>query len=160
VDIRLRPLRSEEFPDFLELLRVEYVRGLEDEAGMTREAAEEKATADHASLFPDGAQQSHQRIYLVEDAATGERTGHLFWAARQPPGSSTTRAYLYELYIDEPFRGRGLGRRALELLEAEARGEGLPGVDLNVWGGNDAARGLYRSAGYHERAVFMSKELE
>ncbi len=151
---------SEEFPDFFELLRAEYVRGMVDEAGLTREAAEEKATADYASLFPGRAQQPHHRIYVVEDAATGERAGHLFWAARQPPGSATTRAYLYDILIDEPFRGRGLGRRALELFEAEARDEGLPGIDLNVWGGNEIARGLYRSAGFDERAVFMSKELE
>ena len=160
MDIRLRPLRSDEFPDFLELLRVEYVRGLVEEAGMTYAGAEEKAATDHASLFPDRAPQPNHRIYIVEDAATGERNGHLFWAARQPPGSAGKRAYLYELFIDESFRGRGLGRRALELFEAEARDEGLPGVDLNVWGGNQAARGLYRSAGFEERAVFMSKELE
>jgi ribosomal protein S18 acetylase RimI-like enzyme len=160
MEIRLRPLRSDEFVGFLELLRVEYVRSLVEEAGMSTQAAEDKATADHASLFPDRAQQSHHRIYLLEDVATGERAGHLFWAERQPPGSLGTRAYLYELFIDESFRRRGLGRRALELLEEDARAQGLPGIDLNVWGGNEAARALYRSAGFGERAVFMSKELE
>jgi ribosomal protein S18 acetylase RimI-like enzyme len=160
VDIRLRPLRSDEIPAFLDLLRVEYVRGLVEEAGMTHADAEEKAAADHGSLFPDRTPQPHHRISIVEDAATGERTGHLFWAPRQPPGSTGRRAYLYELFIDERFRGRGLGRRALELFETEAHGEGLPGIDLNVWGGNETARSLYRSAGFEERAVFMSKELE
>jgi ribosomal protein S18 acetylase RimI-like enzyme len=160
MDIRLRPLRSDEFVGFLELLRVEYVRSLVEEAGMSTQAAEDKATADHASLFPDHAQQPHHRIYLLEDVATGERAGHLFWAERQPPGSLGTRAYLYELFIDDSFRRRGLGRRALELLEEDARAQGLPGIDLNVWGGNEAARALYRSAGFGERAVFMSKELE
>jgi ribosomal protein S18 acetylase RimI-like enzyme len=160
MDIRLRPLRDDEFPDFLELLRMEYVRSMVEEAGLSTEAAEDKATADHASLFPDGKAQAHHRIYLLEEVETGERAGHLFWAERQPPGSLQTRAYLYELFIDEAFRRRGLARRALELLEEEARGKGLPGIDLNVWGGNDAARGLYRSAGFDERAVFMSKELE
>jgi ribosomal protein S18 acetylase RimI-like enzyme len=160
VNIRLRPLQSDEFPGFLELLRVEYVRGLVEEAGMTYADAEEKAAADHGSLFPDRTPQPQHRISIVEDAVTGERTGHVFWAPRQPPGSAGKRAYLYELFIDEPFRGRGLGRRALELFEAEARDEGLPGIDLNVWGGNQTARDLYRSAGFDERAVFMSKELE
>jgi ribosomal protein S18 acetylase RimI-like enzyme len=160
VDIRLRPLRDEEFPDFLGLLRMEYVRSMVEEAGMSTQAAEDKATADHASLFPDGTQQPHHRIYLLEDVATSERAGHLFWAERQPPGSLSTRAYLYELFIDEPYRRQGLGRRALELFEDDARAQGLPGIDLNVWGGNEAARALYRSAGFGERAVFMSKELE
>lgn len=160
MDIRLRPLRDDEFPDFLQVLRMEYVRSMVEEAGMSTEAAEDKATADHASLFPDGTPQAHHRIYLLEEVETSARAGHLFWAERQPPGSLGTRAYLYELFIDEAFRRRGLGRRALELLEEDARAKGLPGIDLNVWGGNDAARALYRSAGFDERAVFMSKELE
>jgi ribosomal protein S18 acetylase RimI-like enzyme len=160
VDIRLRPLREDEFPEFLERLRIEYVRSMVEEAGLTRTAAEEKATADHASLFPGRAPQPNHRIYVLEDEATGGQAGHLFWAERQPPGSSGTRAYLYELLIDEPFRRRGLGRRAHELLAAEAREAGLPGIDLNVWGGNDAARALYREVGFSERAVFLSKELE
>lgn len=160
MDIRLRPLREDEFPDLLRQLRMEYVRSMVEEAGLSTQAAEDKATADHASLFPDGKQQPHHRISFLEEALTGDRVGYLFWAERQPPGSLGMRAYLYELYVDEPFRGQGLGRRALELLEAEARAQGLPGIDLNVWGGNDAARALYRSAGFGERAVFMSKELE
>ena len=159
MDIRLRPLRGDEFADLYERLREEYVRSLVEEAGMARRDAEEKAVADHASLFPDRAPQPEHRIYIIEDAATGTRTGHLFWAKRRPPGSSGSRAYLYELFIDEPFRGRGLGRRALELLERDAREADLPGIDLNVWGGNERARGLYRAAGFSERAVFMSKEL-
>jgi ribosomal protein S18 acetylase RimI-like enzyme len=159
VDIRLRPLDEGEFPALLEQLREEYVRSMVEEAGLSQADAEDKARADHESLFPDGAPQAHHRIYVLEDAESGERRGHIFWAARQPPGSSTKRAYLYELFIDESFRGRGLGRRALELVEADARAAGLPAVDLNVWGGNEAARALYRTAGYSERAVFMSKEL-
>jgi ribosomal protein S18 acetylase RimI-like enzyme len=160
MDIRLRPLREDEFPDFLERQRIEYVRSMVEEAGMSRAAAAEKASADHASLFPGRAQQPNQRIYVLEDDATGERAGHLFWAERQPPGARATRAFVYDLWIEEPFRRRGLGRRALKLLEAQVRDEGLPGIDLNVWGGNSAARALYRAAGFDERAVFMSKELE
>jgi ribosomal protein S18 acetylase RimI-like enzyme len=160
VAVRLRPLRDEELPEFIDTLRGEYVRTLVADAGMSRNDAEDKASADHGSLFPGGRRQPNQRIYLLEDATTGEVRGHLFWAERKPPGLTTTRAFLYEIYIDERFRGQGLGRRAMELLETEVRDEGLPGIDLNVWGGNDPARSLYRSLGFAERSVFMSKELE
>jgi ribosomal protein S18 acetylase RimI-like enzyme len=68
-------------------------------------------------------------------------------------------AWLNEVEIDEPFRGRGYGRRALDLLEEEVRRRGIPEIVLNVWGGNDVARALYRSEGYFERAVEMAKEL-
>ena len=48
----------------------------------------------------------------------------------------------------------------MELAEVEARRLGLARVELNVFGGNEAARGLYRSLGYAEWAVSMAKELE
>jgi len=160
MDIRLRPLRDEEFPVFHELLVHEYIRGLVDDAGMDRTAADEKAAADLASVFPKttSAEPNH-RIYFLEDAETGQTAGYVFWAERRPPGSQETRAYLYELFVDDAFRRKGLGLRALELLEGDVRDRGLPGIDLNVWGGNAAARSLYRRAGFAERAVFMSKEL-
>ena len=44
--------------------------------------------------------------------------------------------------------------------EDEARRLGLGFVALNVFGGNDPARGLYRSLGYAEEAVYMTKKVE
>jgi ribosomal protein S18 acetylase RimI-like enzyme len=32
-------------------------------------------------------------------------------------------------------------------------------IALNVFGGNEAARSLYRSLGYHEAAVTMTKDV-
>jgi len=120
---------------------------------MAAAEAEQKANADHASLFPDGTMQPQHRIARLENAG-GDDVGYAWWA---PRGDS--RAYVYDLFIEERFRGQGLGRKALELIEQEARAAGLRRIDLNVWGGNDVARRLYRSAGFDERAVFMSKEL-
>ena len=45
------------------------------------------------------------------------------------------------------------------LAEDEARRRGLDTVTLNVFGGNEPARGLYRALGYDETAVFMTKGL-
>jgi ribosomal protein S18 acetylase RimI-like enzyme len=155
--VRLRPLRDDEVPEFIAGLGEEYVRGLMEDAGLTQHEAEEKAASDHAALFPGGKPQADQHMYVVE-RDTGEPVGHVFWAKRSAPGSGT-RAFLYQLYISDPFRGRGHGREAMQLLEDEVRAAGLPGVDLNVWGRNDLARSLYRKLGYEEQAVFMTKDL-
>jgi ribosomal protein S18 acetylase RimI-like enzyme len=155
--VRLRPLRDDEVPEFIAGLREEYARGLMQDAGLTQDEAEEKAASDHTALFPGGRPQADQHMYVVE-RDTGEPVGHVFWAKRSAPGSGP-RAFLYQILISEPFRGRGHGREAMELLEGEVRAAGLPGVDLNVWGRNDLARSLYRKLGYEERAVFMSKDL-
>ena len=44
-------------------------------------------------------------------------------------------------------------------LEEEVRELGFPSVGLNVWGGNEVARSLYRSLGYAEQSVGMVKRL-
>jgi len=43
--------------------------------------------------------------------------------------------------------------------EEEASRRGVSRVSLNVFGGNDAARSLYRSLGYAELATLMRKDL-
>ena len=45
------------------------------------------------------------------------------------------------------------------LAEAEARRRGFDRIGLNVFGGNEVARNLYRSLGYTENAIVMSKTL-
>jgi ribosomal protein S18 acetylase RimI-like enzyme len=157
VAVRLRPLSDDEVPEFIAGLREEYVRGLMEDARLSQREAEEKAASDHTALFPGGKAQPDQRMYVIE-RETGEPVGHMFWAERSAPGSEP-RAFLYLIAISEPFRGRGHGREAMQLLEDEVRAAGLPGVDLNVWGRNDVARSLYSKIGYEERAVFMSKDL-
>jgi ribosomal protein S18 acetylase RimI-like enzyme len=44
-------------------------------------------------------------------------------------------------------------------LEDEVHAHGLARIELNVFGGNEVARGLYRSLGNAEAAVRMDKKL-
>ena len=68
--------------------------------------------------------------------------------------------FVYDVEIDERHRGRGLGRAAMLKAEEQAHARGIGRMELNVFGGNDVARGLYRSLGYVERAVSMGKDVE
>jgi ribosomal protein S18 acetylase RimI-like enzyme len=69
-------------------------------------------------------------------------------------------AFVDELYVEEKFRGAGVGRRAMEFVEARARELGVSAVHLEVDRGNDPALGLYRRTGYvdHDRYL-MTKWL-
>jgi ribosomal protein S18 acetylase RimI-like enzyme len=64
---------------------------------------------------------------------------------------------VYDLDIDEPYRGRGYGRAAMLFAEEEARRRGLTRISLHVGARNDVARNLYRSLGFEEHEVAMSK---
>ena len=59
-----------------------------------------------------------------------------------------TRGELKRMYVVPEARGRGLGRRLLEELEAEARRVGYRALVLETGDRQPEALGLYRSSGY------------
>ena len=69
-------------------------------------------------------------------------------------------AFLDELYVDEKYRRRGIGRQTMEFVEAEARKMSVNAVHLEATHGNEPAIELYRRLGYfaHERFL-MTKQL-
>jgi len=157
-ELRLRPLRDDEFDTYVEHGRADYTRDMIENAGVPREQAERKAEHDWQRLLPNGLASPGQFLFAVEDAGTGERVGDLWYAERESDFEGKT-AFIYSIEISERFRGRGFGRQAMLLLEDEVRSRGLTRIALNVFGGNEIARSLYRSLGYAETAVWMAKEL-
>lgn len=150
--VRLRELGEDELPTWLEAARRFYVTDLERHAGLTRAEADEKASRDHRELFPDGKPADGLHPFTIEDGQ-GEAIGRLLFAER-PVG-----VWLYEIELDEEVRGRGLGREAMVAFEGLARELGAEKITLNVFGGNEVARSLYRSLGYVEESVHMGKRL-
>jgi ribosomal protein S18 acetylase RimI-like enzyme len=151
--VTLRPLRADEFADWHAAHTRRYADGMVEFAGMTREAADQKAAADIASVLRDGLATEGLRVWAIEDDR-GCVVGSVMLGIRQG------EAWLYDIVVDEQKRGRGLGRAAMLALEDEIRSLGFPSVGLNVWGGNEIARSLYRSLGYAERSVGMIKNLD
>jgi GNAT superfamily N-acetyltransferase len=158
VALRLRPIRDEEFPAFVTESRRGYAEDIERHGGLPREEARRKAEADFAALFPDDRPAEGQTVLIVEDDGTGEAIGRVWFTIREQ--GERTSAWLYDITIDERVRGRGFGRESMQLLEDEVRRRGVPRIALNVFGGNERARSLYRSLGYAEASVWMSKELD
>ena len=155
--LRLRPVRDDELAEYVRGARESYALDVEESARLSAQEAGEKADRDIAALVPDGRPGEGQHLLVVEEDETGEAVGRVWFAERRR--GARLVAWLYEVSIDERVRGRGYGRQAMLLLEDEARGRGLPLVALNVFGGNERARSLYRSLGYVEDSVWMSKEL-
>ncbi len=59
-------------------------------------------------------------------------------------------AFIDELFIEAPFRGQGIGRRAMKLVEDSARQMEIRNLLLEVSESNPATR-LYSTAGFVER---------
>jgi GNAT superfamily N-acetyltransferase len=136
-------VREDELAGWLDVSKRQYAADIAENAGLTREEADRKA--EHS-------------LFVLEDAGADEPVGRAWLGERDGPDGRA--AYVWDVFVEEQARGRGFGRRAMELLEKEARRRGHTRIRLNVFGGNEVARSLYRSLGYAELAVFMGKDLQ
>ena len=154
MSVQLRPMRDDEFAAWLPQVRDGYAQSMIDHGGFTPEAARAKAKADTEQLFPGGRPSAEQLVFVVEadTAPVGE-----LWLAKRDDMSGRPCLFVYDVHVDEAHQGRGYGKAAMLFAEEEARRRGVDRVALNVFGRNEVARRLYRSLGYEENAVAMSK---
>lgn len=149
--LRLRPLEDAEIAQLAPQIEREYAEDVERHGGFDADAARAKAAQEIPQVLADPS----NRLFALEDE--DERVGHLWVGERELNGRRVL--WVWDVFVDERHRRRGFGRQALKLAEEEARRRGLPCVRLNVFGGNQAARALYGSAGFDEIAVVMGKDV-
>ena len=148
--LQLRTMEDEEFAAWLPLLREDYAQELVRDYGMSLAKARTKAVAEI-----DGHRPAGHSVFVIE--ADGEAVGHLWLVERRDAHEPTL--VVYDIDVDEPHRGRGYGKAAMVFAEDEARRRGLARIALRVGARNDVARNLYRSLGYEENEVAMSKSI-
>jgi ribosomal protein S18 acetylase RimI-like enzyme len=156
--VLLRPMTKEEFTGWLPWAIEEYAREDVEHKRVEPDRARKNMTAFLESAIPRGPRTDGHRLSIVEDAATGERVGYTWWADRELDAGPT--AWIYDVYIDEPHRGRGYGRGLMEAVEAQIREAGLERMELHVWVDNERAISLYRSLGFAPTGMEMFKQLD
>jgi ribosomal protein S18 acetylase RimI-like enzyme len=155
VGVALRQMREDEFAVWLPKMRDDYAQAMVDDGGVSHEAATAKSAADIEQLFPGERPSGDQLVFVIE--ADGEGVGELWLADRENMGKRCL--FIYDIHVDAAHRGRGYGKEGMLLAEEEARRRGIGCLALNVFGGNTVARRLYRSLGYDENAIAMSKDV-
>ena len=146
--LQLRPMENTEFVAWLPLLREDFAQDLVRDYGMSADEARTRAVAEI-----DGQRPAGHSVFVIE--VDGEQVGHL-WLVERRNAYEPTLA-VYDIDVDEPYRGRGYGKAAMVFAEEEARRRGLTRIALHVGARNDVARNLYRSLGFEENEVAMSK---
>ena len=70
-------------------------------------------------------------------------------------------AFIDELYIEEEFRGRGIGKAAMNFIVKEARNLGIHAVHLEVERDNAAAKKLYEKNDFKDNGrTLMTRWIE
>jgi GNAT superfamily N-acetyltransferase len=148
--LQLRPIKDEEFVAWLPLLREDYAQDLIRDYGISPEEARRRAVAEI-----DGARPAGHSVFVIE--VDGEPVGHLWLVERRDVDEPTL--VVYDVDVDESHRGRGYGKAAMIFTEEEARRRGVTRIALRVGARNIVARNLYRSLGFEENEVSMSKTI-
>ncbi len=115
----------------------------------------EKAEEEVKKFFPKGIHTPGHHIMQILDCE--EKVGFIWFEIRERGGIK--EAYLWDIIINENYRGKGYGKAAMTSLEEFAKKEGAERISLNVFGSNTIARNLYAKMGYYEAAIMMIKYL-
>ena len=153
--VRLAPMDADRLPAWIEAGKADY-RADRIRAGEPVDHATDEAEQTYAAWFAHGEPAPD---HLVRDVVWDEAVVGSLWVGPQSIGR-TDEWWVWNVEIAEEYRGRGFGRRAMELAEDLVREHGATSLGLNVFGFNTAARRLYESLGYDVAAVRMSKPLD
>jgi ribosomal protein S18 acetylase RimI-like enzyme len=124
-------------------------------SGESPEQARKHAASEWNLYFPGRVAAPGHRLYWL--AEEDQRVGAL-WLGPSAHGTAGAE-WIYYVEIDETWRGKGLGRGAMLLAEQDGMAHGATELGLNVFGDNEIAQRLYRSAGYRVTAMNMTKKL-
>ena len=154
-NVSLRGMTEKEFQTFLAESIPEYAAEKVKAGNWDSDVALARSRDEHAKLLPEGLTSPNQHLYTVE--LDGNPVGRL-WLSVDPDVAGGA-GFIYDLFVAESFRRRGIAALAMQLLEKEARRLGLGNLALHVFGYNLAARALYQKLGYEITNINMSKPL-
>lgn len=151
---KLIPMTQPEYETFLERTIPEYAAEHVRAGNWTESESLEKSRKEFEDLLPQGLKTEDNYLYTLVD---GEEPVGMIWVKvkRQPSISG----FIYDVYVNEGYRGKGYGKSLMLLLEEKAREMGLRSLELHVFGSNHVARKLYETIGYETTNVSMSKKL-
>jgi ribosomal protein S18 acetylase RimI-like enzyme len=154
-EVSIRPMTEQEFQAFLHQDVYDYAQEKVAAGNWTAEEALPRSRDEHENLLPVGLSTPHHHLYTIE--LDGLKVGRV-WLSSDPRTAGGS-GFLYDLFVEEAFRRRGIARQAMLLVELEARRQGLSSLALHVFGHNLAARALYEDLGYAITNLNMSKPL-
>jgi len=117
----------------------------------------ELARGELALLLFGGLDTPEHRLFEIEDDADGTLVGFL-WLGGLRRGNARI-AFVYQIAVFEPYRGRGHAKAALRQVAALAAADGYARMQLHVFRHNTVALRLYASVGFETASLSLTMPL-
>lgn len=157
LEITLRSMSEPEFLAYKEKSIPEYAQEKIRSEGYSKEEAHKISVESFDQLLPQGLKTEDSYLFSVILNNSQEVVGMLWFANQDKkiPG----RAFVYDISLDSSYRGKGLGKKTMLLLEEEVKKLGLKSIGLHVFAHNQVALNLYQELDFKITNYLMAKDL-
>lgn len=118
----------------------------------------EKWTKQILEVFDRLSRRETDRIFVAEDESHAF-LGYLWIGEGGNMMTGLKHGYVYDIFVKEEFRGKGIGRILVEKSESYCRERGYSRILLMVSVSNQAAISLYGKMGFKAEQTYMAKAL-
>jgi len=155
--LAFRPMRSDEFPVWLDYFLPDYATEIAANYKLSAAAPLEQAKREIAIDLPDGPQTEGQELLCILDReANDERLIGYLWYR---PIHDTRSVFINDFHILNAEQGKGLGKQALALFEGKMAEAGFVHIRLRVAADNGRALHVYKDGGFGVTGINMSKRI-
>ena len=102
--------------------------------------------------------EENTEVFIAEDEHH-RYVGHLIVGQMRGMITKLSFGYIFDIFVEEEFRGKGIGKLLLEKAEDYCRKKGHSRIALSVSATNDSAIELYSRTGYKAERINMAKEV-
>ena len=118
----------------------------------------EKWTKNILEGFEKLSKRATDRIFVAEDESHAF-LGYLWIGEGSNMMTGLKHGYIYDIFVKEEFRGRGIGRMILKKAEGYCREKRYSRILLMVSVSNETAIRLYHKMGFKAEQTYMGKAL-
>jgi ribosomal protein S18 acetylase RimI-like enzyme len=152
---KLIPMTQPDFDEYLQHLIPDYAADNVRAGYWDESEALEKSRKQIEGLLPQGLQTKDHYIYSLFDG--DQKTGMIWLKAELD--RRVKSGFIFDVIVDEQFRGKGYGKQVMALIEEKARELELESIGLHVFAYNTVAKHLYESMGYEISSFNMIKKI-
>jgi ribosomal protein S18 acetylase RimI-like enzyme len=109
-------------------------------------------------VFKNFSRRENSEILIAEDEQH-RFIGYLFVGESDDMMTGLSFGFIYDIFVEEKFRGKGIGKLLLEKAENYCRRKGYSRIALMVSATNNSAIRLYTKSGFRPEQMYMAKEL-
>lgn len=96
--------------------------------------------------------------YYLIATENNELMGWILIGENKDQFTEQLNGFIYELFVKETYRGRGISKELMDVAIEKLREEGYSEVRLSAYAGNDAIK-LYEKMGFSLRTISMKLQL-